>query len=222
MSGAQHKIVGIGFGVAAAYALMHHYNEPMGIITAVGSSIGCMLPDIDHNKTKLGRKRKVATTFAGGMINVMVYGGIILGAFILVSTGLGFASYGVSTSHLALFIAGLVAFLVVRGVVTNSSIYKWSVAHRGIMHTLLPPLLLYVLMGLSDYPAWKFSILGVLVGYVSHLVADMLNADGCPLLFPLSRSALPGLGIPTRNKKACDVASWILAVGAVVASIMLF
>lgn len=69
--------------------------------------------------------------------------------------------------------------------------------HRGFTHTLFAWLLtsyfLFVLSGwipmsVKGYVLAVFS--GVIVGYMSHLLLDMLTVSGVPLLYPLSKKTL--------------------------------
>lgn len=65
--------------------------------------------------------------------------------------------------------------------------------HRGITHTLLIPCLLYLLMsyiatmGILILPEL---ILGLNVGWVCHIVADLFNKKGVPILWPICRQKL--------------------------------
>lgn len=65
--------------------------------------------------------------------------------------------------------------------------------HRGPTHTLLA----VVLVSLLYLYFHHIAALGLLVGYASHLVADMITVEGIPLLFPLSRGYISVLPIRT-------------------------
>lgn len=62
--------------------------------------------------------------------------------------------------------------------------------HRGITHTLLIPVILFVVMlmvaaaGISVLPEL---LLGFNVGWVVHILADLCNKKGVPLLWPISK-----------------------------------
>ena len=65
--------------------------------------------------------------------------------------------------------------------------------HRGPTHSLLAVVLVALLYVVSHH----LLALGLLVGYVSHLVADMITVEGIPLFFPLNRSYISLLPIRT-------------------------
>lgn len=62
--------------------------------------------------------------------------------------------------------------------------------HRGITHTLLVPALLvflqYVIMDMR-LPLLPELIFGFNVGWVVHIIADMFNKKGVPILWPLTK-----------------------------------
>lgn len=62
--------------------------------------------------------------------------------------------------------------------------------HRGFTHSLLA---LFLFAGVLYFPFVRVNIplltwayYGAITGYLSHIILDMLNPDGVPLLFPLS------------------------------------
>ena len=223
MTGAQHKIVGIGWGLAGAYYATKNMGTPWGLLIAPMSALGCWLPDIDHNQTKLGRKRKMLTSVSSKLANTIVYGGVLFGGLFAGLVAMGFADFGVDMSKLGVAIGGLLLFIFIRKVVCNSSTYQWAVRHRGIMHTLLMPALLLYSIGLTKSPVYMYTMIGLSVGYISHLFADMLTVDGCPLLFPISRSNINIARFKTseylkdaKGRKRKNKAIWYAAYGAAI------
>lgn len=228
MTGAQHKIVGIGWGIAGAYLATTTMDTGWGLLIAPMSAIGCWLPDMDHDKTKLGRKRKVLTTVSTGMANLLVYGGIAACVIFVGLVALGFADFGVDMTHLGIMLAGLVGVVFLKKVVCNSDTFKWATKHRGLMHTLVVPALLLYSIGLSESPLYKYSVMGLAVGYISHLFADMLTVEGCPILFPLSRSTINIARFKTseylkdaKGNKKKNRAIWYAAYGAAILPIFI-
>lgn len=68
--------------------------------------------------------------------------------------------------------------------------------HRGLFHSPV----LYLVIGFLLRNTIPFSILlGVLVGIGSHLILDMFNSTGIPVLYPLSRSKISFAKIKTRS-----------------------
>lgn len=214
MNGVQHKTVGIGFGIAGAYVVMVGGNEPMGAIIAATSVIGCMLPDIDHDKTKIGRKRKWFTETATTVVNVVIFAGIMLSLIAGFLVFKGFVDFGVSPIMLLICAGGLALTAVVKKVIGDSKLFKWATKHRGFMHTLIVPVFIYIGMMASDYPAYHYGMMGIFVGYISHLFADMLTVEGCPVLFPLTRNNIRIMRLKTKDKK-CSKVAFIVSVLAV-------
>lgn len=212
MTGVQHKVVGVGFGIAGAYIATAGNHDPYGVLIAATSIVGCMLPDIDHDKTKIGRKRKVLTSMTTAMANVVVFGGIILGlaaAFLVVK---GFADFGLSPGVLLGVSAALCVVAILKKIIGNSKTFKWATKHRGLMHTLVVPAIMFFALKVSDFPLYHYGILGLLVGYLSHLFADMLTVEGCPILFPLTKR---NIRFPTKFKtksEVCTTAAYAVAI----------
>ena len=208
MNGRQHKVVGAGFGIASAmfvYNTTKDANAALLIPTAIA---GSMLPDIDHDKTKLGRGRKVVTGTASGLIKIAIPLAVVGGVALVIAMMLGFADYGISVNSVLLVVGGAVIVAILRKVLSNSDTVKWAIKHRGIMHTLVVPALLGAALTVSDFPLYWFTVLGLLVGYVSHLIADMMTVEGCPVLFPLTKNNIHFMSLRTKDKSC-----WIGAFG---------
>lgn len=228
MTGAQHKIVGIGWGIAGAYVATKTQHTGWGLLVAPLSAIGCWLPDMDHDKTKLGRKRKVLTSVSTGAANAMVYGGVAVCVIFAGLAALGFADFGMDMTHLGIMLAGLIAIILLKKVVCNSDTFKWATKHRGVMHTLVVPALMFYAIGLSSSPLYRYSVIGLTVGYISHLFADMLTVEGCPILFPVSRSNISIARFKTseyikdkKGNKHKNRSIWYAAYGAAILPVIL-
>jgi len=72
MTGKTHKFIGIVVGGAAAYYGVTALHDPVHLFYLVAVPVGAMLPDIDHDNSKLGRSRKnivsAASTLFGSLI----------------------------------------------------------------------------------------------------------------------------------------------------------
>lgn len=80
--------------------------------------------------------------------------------------------------------------------------------HRGITHTLLFPVLLLLLTWFSvDYLRdyyWLHTItssllFGLTFGYIMHIIADLFNGKGCPILWPISKSKVSVADFPSKG-----------------------
>lgn len=90
--------------------------------------------------------------------------------------------------------------------VTSKVINKVGGGHRGITHTLLFPFLLVALTWVSvDYLRdyyWIHTItssllFGLTFGYIMHIIADLFNGKGCPILWPISKSKISIADLPS-------------------------
>ncbi|NRN28094.1 metal-dependent hydrolase [Photorhabdus heterorhabditis] len=90
--------------------------------------------------------------------------------------------------------------------------------HRGFTHSLLALILGVALFWLKIPEEWLIPtdfFHAMIVGYLSHLIADMLTPAGVPLLWPIKiRFRLPMLG-KQGNKKAERFISALLIVIAI-------
>jgi inner membrane protein len=77
----------------------------------------------------------------------------------------------------------------------------FGVKHRGITHSLLGLILISLLgkhlvnLGWINLNIWS----GLIVGYISHLLSDMLNAQGIPLFYPNDKRFKFHLNITTNS-----------------------
>ena len=84
--------------------------------------------------------------------------------------------------------------------------------HRTITHSLLGvflihKLLLFVLPKLLNTGYLQIDIIyyAIMIGYISHLVADAITKDGLPLLFPLNWK----IGFPPISALRVTTGSWV-------------
>ncbi len=208
MMGVQHKTVGVGFGMALTMYLSAQ-GDPLSILALAGSTVGCMLPDIDHDRSRLGRKRAFVTRVSGNILTGLVTAGIIGATALLIFTIIQMdkPEANTSVSQILLVLMGLILFTVLRKAIGNSKTFRWATKHRGLMHTLLLPAILAYASTASSAPVWRDFFLGLTIGYCSHLLADMLTVEGCPILFPLSRGNVRILKLQTRN-----ASTWLAAI----------
>lgn len=92
---------------------------------------------------------------------------------------------------------------------------KVTGGHRGITHTLLVPALVFVAMlmmhnFLIPYPLadWGLQsvLFGFIYGYLAHIIADMFNGKGVPILWPVSRNKISIMDLPSTG-----IGPWIFA-----------
>ncbi len=59
---------------------------------------------------------------------------------------------------------------------------KWVLGHRGLFHSLIPPLLLFLV---CKFIGWNEVAIAAFIGYSAHLGADMLTPHGIYPLYPI-------------------------------------
>lgn len=213
MMGAQHKVVGIGFGVATAIYMAEYLQRPGPAMVALGGSvIGCMLPDIDHDRSKIGSKRKVVTNIASRVTTTIVVVGIIVCAALIFAISYGLVNSNINPATLLTGLVGLIAFMLARAFLSKSEAVKWMTHHRGLMHTLVPPALIFMLSMSSDFSYWQGFFIGMTIGYLSHLLADSITVEGCPLLWPFTKKNIHIIFKLKTKDKSTWIAAYILAV----------
>ena len=216
MMGVQHKLVGVGVGVAGAYLVVAGKGEELGAIMAFTSTIGCMLPDIDHDNSKIGRKRKFITSLSDKALTALVAVAVIVAVAIIGGVVFGFINDGVRLGAVLSTALLIVAIGLMRKMLSNSKAVKWMTKHRGIMHTLIPVAAIVSLTLITPMRFWFYSCIGLALGYVSHLFADMLTVEGCPILYPLSKKNIHFLFF---RLKTGSFASWVACVIVVIIAV---
>ena len=230
MNGKQHFKVGIGAGIGTAICLVT--MEPYGFEPTVGAALGGItaafaskLPDIDHNSTKVGRVRKKVT----GTSNFVVTAGLgALTIFPIILAILGRTNvFGFELGmELLLKMSGAsIVILVVKSAISKNKTFKWMTAHRGFMHTLILPIAFGVAAWIIPSVMIQRMLIGLTVGYVCHLDADMYTVDGCPLMFPISRHSFKRPGArksadPALNRIATTAAIRYIITGIVLAILL--
>ncbi len=204
MMGSTHKMIGIFVGIVLAICgvLDREYTMLVMLFTV---PVGAMFPDIDHNNTRIGRKRKEVVGLVKKILPVG-FAGFVLAVIYSVWSG---------TEFLSLFpavcvVLGFMFLLFVGSSEWGKKNFKFFTKHRGIMHTLLlPGLLLYVAV-VWDLPVViKQMLLGFTIGYLTHLVADCCTTEGCPILWPLTTGCVK-IPLAVTNTKSEKVVAVLL------------
>lgn len=199
MNGKSHFAIGIGVSVAVAYIGIKN-NDIALCATAVTAPLGAMLPDIDHNNSKLGRQRKQTTDT---IKKITILGGFGAFTFSVISNFLSAGTFDVATLLLNGLLPTFIAYLPVIICImlaTSDGVkkrVKFFTKHRGIMHTVLPVVGLYIGAISSLYVFISSLLLGLAFGYTSHLFADCETKAGCPILWPLYKKNISILPVTT-------------------------
>jgi len=197
MTGKTHKVIGIAAGVAfSIYGLRH--GNPAAILGMVSAPMAAMLPDIDHGSSRIGKTRKLVA-------NLVV-------AVLIVATVIAAWRYSWHIESYRTLVLTLLVVAIPIAVLFAISQTKWGrstigfvTKHRGIMHTLLLPVFMFFAVGFINEIYFRILVLGALIGYLSHILADCLTVKGCPILFPITRRNFSFIKLTTGSvqEKVC-------------------
>lgn len=193
MNGVSHKTIGVGIAIACVYVGMKQNNAAL-CAAAVTAPLGAMLPDIDHDNSKIGKKRKegMETIEKAGKVGIA---GVILGT-------VGYQIYLTGAIATALFKVSLmwIPILLCLKIATSETIkskLKFFTKHRGIMHTLWPVIGMLYGSYIIKIGFIQSLIMGLALGYLSHLLADCETIMGCPILWPIVKGNIRILKVRT-------------------------
>ena len=218
MKGTSHYAIGIAAGVAfGIYGIRQgNFSFAAGILSA---PVAAMLPDIDHNDSKAGRLRKHAARVITAAFGLFFIGAVVY--YKLFDTII-FADI-FANIFTSLLIPGLGLFLLVAALIYFGKKVRFLSMHRGIMHTLLLPICAIVIALFVEENFIRILLHGFAIGYISHIFADCLTKQGCPILFPLTSKSICILGrrgIITGEKRENTVKN-IVIVALIIAALLL-
>jgi len=191
MTGKTHKFIGIAAGAAVAYTAVS--GDAMGLFYIIACPIGAMLPDIDHDNSKLGRSRK----------NIMAAISTVFGSFALVAIAFFLVDAYEQSNLLPAIVTVLIIIIPFALLVSLSKIkfvkknLKFMVKHRGLMHTLILPAFMFGASFLVNEPTFRILLNGVNIGYITHILSDLLTTRGCPILYPVTKKNIRFMNIKT-------------------------
>lgn len=196
MSGKSHFTLGCVTAGAIAY-LGFQDNSAASVVMALTVPFGSMLPDIDHDRTKLGRER----------LKIMGYiKKAIIGVFLMYILDALYLTVFKKMSPVSVLMSSIMSVgpLLLSVTVASNPVFKKKTKffrkHRGIMHTLVP--IAGLIIGSYKLKGGFLSMLltGLSIGYGTHLFADQETTMGNPLLWPLTSKNIPGLPIKAGSK----------------------
>lgn len=184
MNGKTHQLIGFTSSLAISTVVYQigFVSLPVCATMIAGSCLGSYIPDMDHPGSTLGRKI-----------------GIISRPINLLSR-LFMSVHNKTKGKISLKLGEIFA-------------------HRGIFHapifwTIIMGLLFWWLPGLTEIAIVSRSIFGILIGISigigMHLIADMFNPTGIPILMPIVNKKVSLGKIVTGSKK-----EWVVIAGCV-------
>lgn len=162
MTGKTHTAIGMAIGLTLAFK--KPIETQLAIVTA--STLGALVPDLDHPKGELNQKILLINNNFYKTIFYSVVGIVFL--------------YIYSQKNSPLFILlGLFSFVLAVS------------SHRSFTHSILGLILFSAIIKLTliEYgssPIYK----GFIFGYISHLLSDLLTAKGIKLFYPIKTNVV--------------------------------
>ena len=223
MIGETHRVGGIALGsVVATGALMAgvDINILSCAVLVAGSGMGSLIPDIDHKGSMIGKKLPHLSAFLSSELDHRGVIHSLLGLFVfsLMSFGLGYVLENYS-SDLKIILAVLSTFVSVISVNVAIKLVT-RLAHRRIRAKKMKQIdivvaLVCIIVSLAATDTIRFLvpfyIVGLSVGYLSHLMLDTLNPTGVRYFHPSLRK-ISLANITTGS----DAESFVLLVCAVI------
>lgn len=196
MKGTSHKTIGIGIAIACSYLGFIH-GHPELCVTAITVPFGAMLPDIDHDRSKLGAARK---KIVNTIRHVSLIGCVISFLVILLSQLL-YTGFQIR-ALLSAFI--IVIPVLISIILTTSDEMRKRISflrkHRGIMHTLVPVVGMAYGSIVIRNSFIQLLIFGLMIGYVSHLLEDCQTVMGAPIFYPIIKKNISILKVRSGSK----------------------
>lgn len=220
MHGYQHKAMGTAAAIGTVIYAARTGNIPMDVAfpAAVCMPFGAMIPDIDHDRSKLGRKRKAVTSTAKVLLPLAALAG---GTFLLWQAYCRNGTGGVLYLGVIILAILLVLKIASRNKFVQGNV-KFCTKHRGIMHSLIPPILC-ILASRSFYIEYlSYLLYGLAIGDVVHIIGDMMTVSGAPILFPLTQANIRLLPFDTeKNAGAIQMMCWLWCIAFIAAGCLL-
>lgn len=230
MTGKSHRAIGVASGIALSiYSL--RCGAPLGLLSLITAPLGAILPDIDHDGSVAGKVKNKILNYLWVVIAIVFIG---VCTFITLTYG---------AKDILIYI-GLLTSICILCFITWKIINKlkpkpaqkktqknkvvntvkqeveFLTEHRGIMHTMLVPGLLVLLSFTVDLGDYRYLVYGLNIGYISHIIADVMTKSGCPILWPLTKKKIHLINIKTGSKGervvACLLIGGILCLGFII------
>lgn len=195
MMGRTHIMIGLAGGMLIAgmqesIPFLESLPKSYEPLYLMGLAIGSLGPDIDHPKGLINAKLSLVKN---GTSKAMFYGFLVV---LCIVTFL----YTMNT-----FFLTLIPFLLM------VSISK----HRGITHSLLSLLILSITYYiLAPHIRSDVMLIGIIIGWALHIVADFFNPQGVELLYPCKKNMRFPITIRTNKteEKAVQIFAGILVI----------
>jgi membrane-bound metal-dependent hydrolase YbcI (DUF457 family) len=198
MNGKTHKFIGVIAGGAAAYYGIVNQSDPMHMFYIIAVPLGAMLADIDHDNSKLGRSRKnIMTAVSSFFRSLSIF---TISFFLIDAYTDSEKSFNQAIFTVCMVVLPFLFLTFLSKIKFIKENLKFMVKHRGLMHTLILPGFLFAATYFIKEPMFKILINGLVIGYISHLLADLVTVRGCPIFFPISKKNIKFMNIKTGSQ----------------------
>lgn len=200
MQGKTHRWGGLALGAGATLATVGSIDGFSAVVMTgtlmTGAALGSLIPDLDHEGSALSHKVKPLAMVVSSVCEHrgFTHTGLAWFMFTLVCaaivTGLNFIkidSWG--TSAVVGMMFAFIVTSIVRWLGKTFHIKRIKRLTYGFMNKLIMFTVLFIIFTLfADYMVeyLGYYFIGLSVGYLSHLLVDMLTVSGVPLLYPHS------------------------------------
>lgn len=224
MQGKTHRWGGLALGAGATLATVGSVNGFSAVVMTgtlmTGAALGSLIPDLDHQGSALSKKVKPLGMVVSSVCEHrgFTHTGLAWFMFTLLCTvitiGLNFIKIdNWGTSSLVGIMFALIVTAIVKWIGKTFHIKRIRRLTYGFMNSLVMFGVLFVIFTLfADYMVkyLGYYFIGLSIGYLSHLLVDMLTVSGVPLLYP--REGMCRIG----NLKTGEDDVWVSKIFAVI------
>lgn len=182
MTGKTHKVGGLCIGIITGSLLVNppFTKEKIKLVCVliVWAIIGSLIPDIDHRGSTISKKRGFSKTLnklmnknkflKEGMLKIIFFPIMVVVALIIIIIS---------------FILSCLSMII-------SDLFE----HRGVTHAPITYIVIILILSIFTpkfssvgQHIYIFSLIGVFVGAMSHILMDSLTVKGTPWFYPLSK-----------------------------------
>lgn len=200
MQGKTHRYGGLALGAVASLATIGSIE---GVDTAffmgtflTGSALGSLIPDLDHQHSELSKKIKPVGMLVSsvckhrGFTHTGLCWFIVTLVCLAINFGLGKIEIG-TYDWGSSFVVGIIFTSIMMSIFVGvSKVVHIRILNRIRFNKSKMAMVAIILLGLNtlfadmlvSYMGYYF--IGLSVGYLSHLLVDMLTVSGVPLMYP--------------------------------------
>lgn len=205
MLGPTHRLGGIAVGAAIPLVIRSYFNIEIEntlvfvSLTMAGGAIGSIIPDIDSSTSMIGRRFKHISKFIsskfghrGGTHTILSVFLFTFFMFFIAKKLEAFLSSGVNDKKILIFASINAVIIAGSALFALSSIpnkYRGILAKRNDIFIVIFLTLATVFFTFDNKENLlqyiNIYLIGIVLGYISHIFLDLLTKEGVPLLRPL-------------------------------------